>query len=93
MEKKPFSIAITRNETGETETFEANAIMAGISVDAGTQMICMVKNASPYDMAGALYALRGLVKIHLQEHPELVGLLDYIEAVQKSDAEDLSDLA
>ena len=93
MEKKPFSITITRNETGETETFESNAIMAGISVDTGTQMVCMVKSASSQDVAGALYALRGLVKIQLQEHPELVGLLDYIEAVQKSDAEDLSDFA
>lgn len=85
--KMPFTLTVTRNETGETETYDTNVVMAGISVDDGTQMVCMIKNASPFDIAGALFALRGIEKIELQEHPEFAGLIEYVEASQKSDAD------
>ena len=58
-EKKPYTVTITQNNTGEVETYDTNVvIMAADAGDKGTCQVSLVHGASAFEVAATLMALR-----------------------------------
>ena len=74
-EKKPFTITIPRNDTGEYESYDTNLAVAAIDYDDATLRIIAIDGTNSVAIAAAILTLRKIDNLLRKEYPEVVCLL------------------
>ena len=73
--KKPFTITIARNDTGECKSYDTGLVVAAIDFDDTTLRITAVDGAESIDVAAVVVTLRKIDKLLREEYPSVNLLL------------------